>query len=151
MRTLLPRFEYFADLYCDDETFTFGGKPSQDYIDEHDLGAQVSLSNDKDYTLREILDEMILQMDMAFDYVTKRKTEDELYEEYGDKWLQSKRVFVFDYQGGIPYGGVIYGLYLNYPSSGISGFYRNTDKSYNVELNNLYIHDITHSSFEAPL
>ena len=59
-----------------------------------------------------------------------------------------KSVFVSDDQSGIPYGGVIYGLYLNYPSSGISGFYRNSDKSYNVQVNNLYVHDITHSSRE---
>ena len=85
MRTLLPRFEYFADYYDSDEyTYTFGGKPSADYIKDHNLEDKVSLSNDKEYTLREILDEMILQMDMAFDYVTKRQTEDELNSKYGN-------------------------------------------------------------------
>ena len=38
---------------------------------------------------------------MTFDFVTESKTEDELYEEYGNKWLQSKRVFVSDDQSGI--------------------------------------------------
>ena len=79
---------------------------------------------------REILDEMILQMDMAFDYIA------------------TKRMFVSDDQSGIPYDGVIYGLYLNYPSSGISQFYRNSNKSYGVSVNNLYVHDITHPSRE---
>ena len=65
MRTLLQRFEYFADNYDSDEyTYTFGGKPSSDYIKEHNLQDKVSLSNDKESTLREILDEMLLQMDI---------------------------------------------------------------------------------------
>ena len=84
---------------------------------------------------------MILQMDMAIDYVTKHKTADEFNEEYGLKWIQAKRVFISDDQSGIPYGGVIYGLFLEYPRSGISGFYRNSDI-----VNNLHVHDSTHSS-----
>ena len=46
---------------------------------------------------------------LTFDYITKRKTEDELNEEYGVEWLQAKRVFVSDDQSGIPYGSGIYG------------------------------------------
>ena len=34
------------------------------------------------------------------------------------------------------------------PSSGVPRFCRNSDKSYDVEVNNLYTHDITHSSRE---
>ena len=87
-------------------------------------------------------------MDMAFDYITKRKTEDESNEGYGFEWLQAKRVFVSEDQSGIPYGGVIYGLYFNYPSSGISEFHRNSDKSYGVSVYNLSVHNITRSSRE---
>ena len=95
-KTLLSRFEYFADFQNGDEyTYRSGGK---------------------------------------------RQTEDELNEEYGVKWLQAKHVFVSHDQSGIPYGGVIYSLYLDYPSSGISGF---CDKSDDILVNNLYVHDIT--------
>ena len=43
---------------------------------------------------------------------------------------QAKAAFVSDDQPSIPYGSVIYGLCLNYSSSGILRFYRNNDKSY---------------------
>ena len=46
---------------------------------------------------------------LAFDYITKRKTDDGLNEQYGV-------IFVSDDQSGIPYEG----SYLNYPSWGIS-------------------------------
>jgi hypothetical protein len=92
----------------------------------------------------------IEQMDMAFDYVTGRKSEDELYEKYGLEWLQAKRVFVYEKQNGVPYGGSLYGVYLNYPGTGITGFYTNNEVSKNVEINNLYIHDLTHGTVETP-
>ena len=41
----------------------------------------------KDYTFCEILDEMILQMDVAFDYITQRQTKDKQNQEY--QWLQA--------------------------------------------------------------
>ena len=47
MRTLWARFEHFGDFYDSDE-YTFGGKPSNDYIKENSLEAKVSLSNDED-------------------------------------------------------------------------------------------------------
>ena len=93
----------------------------------------------KDYTFGELLDEMILQMDTAFDYTTNQ--------EYGVKWLQAKRVFASYDQSRITYG-VIHGLYLHDSSSGMSGFYRNSDQSYYISVNNLYVYDITHLSRE---
>ena len=56
-------------------------------------------------------------MDMAFDYVTKCKREDELNEEYCVKWLQASYG-----QSRTSYDGAIYGLYSSYPSSGIQDF-----------------------------
>ena len=78
IKTLVPRFEYFANFYDSDEnTYTFGG------IKQKNLEADVSLSNDKDYASKEILEEMIYYgMNMAFDFVTERKTERELHADY---------------------------------------------------------------------
>ena len=99
--------------------------------------------------MTDLLDIAIEQMDMAFDFVTGGRTEDELFEEYGLEWLQAKRVFVYEEQDGIPYGGSMYGVYLNYPGTGITGFYTNNEVSKNVEIDGLYIHDLTHGTLET--
>jgi hypothetical protein len=37
MRTLLPRFRYFSDLYGNSATFKFGGKPSKSYLKSNNI------------------------------------------------------------------------------------------------------------------
>ena len=139
IRALLPRFRSIAEKYTQDY-IKFAGKQSA-----CTLGS--NLKNNIDYNLNDIIDELVEQMDLAYEYVTditinkidQHITYNEMIEKYGNQWKSSHNVFVRDEQNGIPYGAVMYGLLLNHPSSSIPGFYKSIDESNNIEINNLYI------------
>jgi len=93
-------------------------------------------------TMREMLNKVISMMDMVFDFaVTGTSHEGEEY------WDEAVDAFVNP--SGLPYGAVLYGLFLNYPSAGIFGWHVNDKFSTKATLENVFIHDLRHKGIEV--
>ena len=138
MRMLLPRYKKMADEMESDL--------ASGAIDESEMYIHFD-GRDEATTMRDITDEIELEMNLAFDYVTKGVSiTDENDEEY-DSFVSALNLFVRD--NSIPYGGAQYGIFLN--TFGASVFTYNLETNYyssNVYMENIKIHGLRHSMKE---
>jgi len=107
---------------------------------------------DLNITITQIVDQLITEMDMIFNYVVKGiDYDDEQYNNNDEttiaNWKEAKQLFLKT--DGIPYGSAMYGIFLNYPGASIQSYHLNDLKSYNVLIENVHIHDLHHKTFEA--
>jgi len=121
-RLLLPTFHKIAKEYPN-EGILFDGRTER-------------------VTMQQMLNKVIRMMDMVYDFaVTGTSHEGEEY------WDEAVDAFVNP--SGLPYGAVLYGLFLNYPSAGIFGWHVNDALSTKATLENVYIHDLRHKGIEV--
>merc|ERR1719251_156334 len=93
-------------------------------------------------TMWNLLDKLVEEMDMAYNFAMYGTT----YED-NENWEEAVEMFINP--SGLPYGAVLYGLFLNYPSAGIFGWHVNDALSYNATVENVYIHDLRHKGIEV--
>merc|ERR1719334_2620341 len=96
----------------------------------------------KAVTMWQLLDKLVEEMDMAYNFAMYGTT-------YDDHPFWQEAVEMFISPSGLPYGAVLYGLFLNYPSAGIFGWHVNDKLSYNATVENVYIHDLRHKGIEV--
>merc|ERR1719242_2296283 len=92
--------------------------------------------------LDEIITELREQMDMAFKYVMNVET----YDDNDEQWIAAKELFINE--DGIPYGAVMYGLFLNLWFANVFTIHPSTKHSRSATLENINIHDLTHKMME---
>merc|ERR1719334_2894235 len=97
---------------------------------------------EKAVTMWQLLDKLVEEMDMAYNFVMTGTT----YEDH-EWWEEAQQMFINP--SGLPYGAVLYGLFLNYPSAGIFGWHVNDALSTKATLENVYIHDLRHKGIEV--
>merc|ERR1719361_302446 len=90
----------------------------------------------------EILTNLRDQMDMAFKYVMGL----EEYDDDDDEWQAAKHLFVNE--DGIPYGAVMYGLFLNLWFANVFTIHPSIKHAQSATLENINIHDLTHKMME---
>ena len=123
MRLLLPTMAKIAMDHKED-TLTFHGRM------------------DEEVSMQDLIDKVVPMMDMALSYVL----DGESFE--GDP-LWDEAVKMFLNPSGLPFGAVLYGLYLNYPSAGIFGWHVNDQTSSDAHLENVRIHSLRHKGIEV--
>ena len=84
-------------------------------------------------------------MDIAFKSVMGV----EQYDEDDDDFLEAKELFINE--DGIPYGAVMYGLFLNLWFANVFTIHPSTKHASGAELANVTIHDLTHKTIEYVL
>merc|ERR1719474_232443 len=92
--------------------------------------------------MHDLIEKVVTMMDLVLDYVI-----DGTVKEHHEYWEEAVKMFVNP--SGLPFGAVLYGLYLNYPSAGIFGWHVNDVLSYNATVENVYIHDLRHKGIEV--
>jgi hypothetical protein len=90
----------------------------------------------------EILTNLRDQMDMAFKYVMGLES----YSKDDDQWQAAKALFVNE--DGIPYGAVMYGVFLNLWFANVFTIHPSTKHAQSATLENINIHDLTHKMME---
>eukprot|EP00484_Ammonia_sp_Unknown_P020063 CAMPEP_0197030868 /NCGR_PEP_ID=MMETSP1384-20130603/10007_1 /TAXON_ID=29189 /ORGANISM="Ammonia sp." /LENGTH=1847 /DNA_ID=CAMNT_0042460297 /DNA_START=328 /DNA_END=5871 /DNA_ORIENTATION=- len=128
-RTLLRRFEHLVDNYGDEE-LAFSGRESQ--------------------TVRDYVDELILQMDMVYNHVIngyEYSAEQDGDEDY-QRWLKASDLFMNPNENGYGDGGVVYGILLNSRGGAVMGFGNAPSQSTNAVIENVNIHDLAISPLE---
>jgi len=93
-------------------------------------------------SMYDLIDKVVQEMDMAFKFAMYGET----FEGH-ELWAEAQKMFINP--SGLPYGAVLYGLFLNYPSAGIFGWHVNDVLSYNATVENVYIHDLRHKGIEV--
>merc|ERR1719495_3113018 len=81
-------------------------------------------------------------MDIAF----KSVMDIEEYKEDDARFVAAKSLFINE--GGIPYGAVMYGLFLNLFVSNVFTIHPSTKHSSGAVLENINIHDLNHKTVE---
>jgi len=81
-------------------------------------------------------------MDMAFKYVMGIQE----FDDDDEAWQSAKSLFVNE--GGIPYGAVMYGLFLNLKFANVFTMHPSMHYGENALIENLYIHDLHHQTME---
>lgn len=125
-RTLLRRFAHLVDGYGDEE-LTFYGRESG--------------------TVRDYVDELILQMDMVYHHVIDGVN----YENDADqaeRWQKVSDLFINPNENGYGDGGVVYGILLNSRGGAVMGFGNAPSQSTNAVVSNVTIHDLGISPIE---
>merc|ERR550525_1943432 len=92
--------------------------------------------------LDDIIDTLREQMDMAFKYVMGVET----YDDSDEQWIAAKELFINE--DGIPYGAVMYGLFLNLWFANVFTIHPSTKYASGATLENVNIHDLTHKMME---
>jgi hypothetical protein len=92
--------------------------------------------------MQDLIDEIVPQMAKALDYVMYH-TDYSLDPEWADIYPR------FINPSGMPYGAVIYGIFLNYPSAGIFGWHVNDALSNQVVMTNVEVHGLRHEGDEV--
>ena len=100
---------------------------------------------DEAVDIEDVISTLTIQMDMAFKYVMG--IED--YDDDDEDWQAAKALFVNP--SGLPYGAVMYGLFLNLKFANVFTMHPSMVHSKNAEIENLYIHDLHHKVFEQYL
>ena len=100
-------------------------------------------------TFNDLINDIQSLLDMSFEYAVFDKLPDENGDEYKWKlWEQNKDVLINE--NGNPQTATLYGIFLNYVGSNVIGWYAGSDntKSKNALIENVYIHDLYHDTFE---
>merc|ERR550525_1983419 len=97
---------------------------------------------DKGLMIEDVVATLESQMDMAFKYVMGV----EEYDDDDEEWAQAKAVFVNP--SGLPYGAVMYGLFLNLKFANVFTMHPSLHHSKNAYIENLKIHDLHHKTME---
>eukprot|EP01084_Bolivina_argentea_P036369 67300_1 len=124
----LERIRNDPDKYIDDVfPFTFSGREDIEIND-----------------LNDVIDPLREQMDIAFKYVMN--IEQPQYSE--EDAIFKKALSTFYNPTGIPYGAVMYGLFLNLYFANVFAIHPSLKHSSGAIINNLKIHDLKHSTVE---
>jgi len=89
-------------------------------------------------TMREIIGTVVELMDDALMFALGEKDE-----------IDHSAADLFVNPSGLPFGAVLYGLFLNYPSAGIFGWHVNDATSETAQLRNVHIHGLRHRGIEV--
>merc|ERR1712154_705739 len=95
----------------------------------------------KEYTMNDLIEIAVDKMDRVLKYVLEN--DNDSFDSIDDD------LNIFLNPSGLPYGGVLYGVYLNYPGSGIFGWDVSDQRSKNLFIRNLAIHDLYHEGKEV--
>ena len=133
-------------------------------------------SSDSDF-LEQLYDDMMSQMNMAFEYVLDLCDNDNNNNnekkwsgdgsDWNDRnmyelWLNTKENFLYmtdedddisltsvnSNTNGLPYGSVTYGIFLTYPGANVLSFGNCNSRSYNAIIENIEIHGLRHKMHE---
>ena len=97
---------------------------------------------DRAVHLEDVMEHLQHLMDIAF----KSVMEIEEYRDDDEEYLEAKALFINE--DGIPYGAVMYGLFLNLYFSNVLAVHPSTKHAQNAEIENLKIHDLRHKMLE---
>jgi len=100
------------------------------------------VGRDEAVTMWQLLDKLVEEMDMAYWHAMTGQT-------FEDNPLWDEAFKMFINPSGLPYGAVLYGLFLNYPSAGIFGWHVNNALSYDATIENVHVHDLRHKGIEV--
>merc|ERR550525_1167333 len=92
--------------------------------------------------LDDIIDTLREQMDMAFKYVMNVET----YDDSDEQWIAAKELFINE--DGIPYGAVMYGLFLNLWFANVFTIHPSVKHSHDAVIENVRIHGLHHKMME---
>merc|ERR1719295_209743 len=121
-RTLLRRFAHLVDHHGDEELMFYGRESA---------------------TVRDYVDELILQMDMVYHHVI-----DGVDYENDPDWERASDLFMNPNENGYGDGGVVYGILLNSRGGAVMGFGNAPSKSTRAVLDNVFIHDLAIAPLE---
>jgi len=108
-------------------------------------GAQTLAFDGRDaISVGALVDELIEQMDMVYDHVVNDVT----FAEDDAQWSRAKALFMNPNLNGHADGGVQYGLLLNSRGGAVMGFGNAPSMSSNLNVHNVYIHDLAVSPIE---
>ena len=88
--------------------------------------------------ITDVLSVLTNQMDMAFKYVMGL----EEYDDDDEDWISAKNLFVNP--SGLPYGAVMYGLFMNLRFANVFTMHPSMHHSKHAQIENLKIHDLHH-------
>ena len=129
-RVLLRRYAHLVDHHGD-ETLAFYGREER--------------------TVREYVNELVMQMDMVYDHVihgVEYDDDDDLDDESQNRWIAARDLFVNPNENGYGDGGVVYGILLNSRGGAVMGFGNAPSKSTRAVLDNVHIHDLAIAPLE---
>ena len=93
---------------------------------------------DEGVMIEDVINKLTEQMDMAFKYVMGL----EEYDDDDESWQEAKSLMVNP--SGLPYGAVMYGLFLNLKFANVFTMHPTMHHSKSADIENLYIHDLHH-------
>ena len=111
------------------------------FTGKHEFPIQFA-GRDTTLELTDIIENLRESMDMAFKHVMGI----ERYDDNNEKWMKAKKLFVND--DGIPYGAVMYGLFLNLYFANVFQIHPSMKHSKNALIENVEIHDLVHKTRE---
>ena len=89
----------------------------------------------------DILDRLRDLMDMAFKYVIG----EEEYDDDDEDWIVAKALFINE--DGLPYGAVMYGLFLNLYFANVFTIHPSVKHAQGAQIENLKIHGLHHKVY----
>ena len=91
--------------------------------------------------IEDVIDVLTKQMDMAF----KWAMDIEEYDDDDTEWAAAKSLFVNE--DGLPYGAVMYGLFLNLKFANVFTMHPSMHHSKGADIQNLKIHGLHHKVY----